>query len=175
LGGLLSDALAESLGLDVMLLGSGSVRTEQMGPLVVYQDLVECFPYDDATYMLTVTGGQFKRMMQFMLRDGVWKGEHCEFYQLSKRVKIVYDIPNSKILEFKFDDEDLDDDRLLRIGLQTFHLNNFTEFFNVPIAEVDAIKKPTVVTTSTRDVLEEYLATHQHLDREIDGRLTLIR
>jgi len=175
LGGLLSDALAESLGLDVMLLGSGSVRTEQMGPLVVYQDLVECFPYDDATYMLTVTGGQFKRMMQFMLRDGVWKGEHCEFYQLSKRVKIVYDIPNSKILEFKFDDEDLDDDRLLRIGLQYFHISNFTDFFSVPFAEVEAIKKPTVVTTSTRDVLEEYLATHQHLDHEIDGRLTLIR
>ena len=175
LGGLLSDALAESLGLDVMLLGSGSVRTLQMGPLVTYQDLVECFPYDDATHMLTVTGGQLKRMLQFMLRDGVWQGEHCEFYQLSKGMKVVYDIPNSTMLEFKFNDEDIDDDRLFRIGLQSFHISNFTEFFGVPFSEVEAIKKPTVVTTSTRDVLEEYLATHQHLDREIDGRLTLIR
>ncbi|MBR6518287.1 MAG: bifunctional metallophosphatase/5'-nucleotidase [Oscillospiraceae bacterium] len=175
LGGLLSDALAESLGLDVMLLGSGSVRTLQMGPLVTYQDLVECFPYDDATHMLTVTGGQLKRMLLFMLRDGVWKGEHCEFYQLSKGMKVVYDIPNSTMLEFKFNDEDIDDDRLFRIGLQSFHISNFTEFFGVPFSEVEAIKKPTVVTTSTRDVLEEYLATHQHLDREIDGRLTLIR
>ncbi|MBQ5326964.1 MAG: hypothetical protein J6K80_07150, partial [Oscillospiraceae bacterium] len=71
--------------------------------------------------------------------------------------------------------EDLDDDRLLRIGLQKFHLNNFTDFFGVPYSEVEAIKTPTVITTSTRDVIEEYLATHQHLDREIDGRLTLIK
>ncbi|MBQ7817011.1 MAG: hypothetical protein IJ339_06630, partial [Oscillospiraceae bacterium] len=76
---------------------------------------------------------------------------------------------------FKFDDVDIDDDRLLRIGLQYFHISNFTDFFGVPFAEVEAIKKPTVITTSTRDVLEEYLATHQHLDHEIDGRLTLIR
>ena len=175
LGGLLSDALAESLGLDVMLLGSGSVRNTQMGPLVVYQDLVECFPYDDSLHMLTVTGGQLKRMMQFMLRDGVWKGEHCEFYQLSKRLKIVYDIPNSTMLEFKFDGEDIDENRLFKIGLQKFHFSNFSEFFGVPFSEVEAIKKPVVVSTSTRDVLEEYLVTHQHLDREIDGRLTLIR
>ena len=53
--------------------------------------------------------------------------------------------------------------------------NNFTDFFGVPFSEVEAIKKPTVISTSTRDVIEEYLATHQHLDREIDGRLTLIR
>ena len=175
LGGLLSDALAESLGLDVMLLGSGSVRNTQMGPLIVYQDLVECFPYDDSLHMLTVTGGQLKRMLLFMLRDGVWKGEHCEFYQLSKGMKVVYDIPNSTMLEFKFNDEDIAEDKLFRIGLQRFHFNNFTEFFGVPFEEVKAVKKPTIVSTSTRDVLEEYLATHQHLDREIDGRLTLIR
>jgi len=175
LGGLLSDALAECAGFDVMLLGSGSVRNEQLGPLVVYQDLVECFPYDDSLYMLTVTGNQLKRMMLFMLRDGVWKGEHCEFYQLSKRLKVVYDIPNGRLLEFTFDGEPVDEKRLFRIGLQKFHFSNYTEFFGVPMAEVEAIRKPIVVSTSTRDVLEEYLLTHQHLDHLIDGRLTLIR
>ena len=175
LGGLLSDMLAESLGLDVMLLGSGAIRNLQMGPLVIYQDLVECFPYDDSTYMVTVTGGQLKRMMLHMLRDGVWRGEHTEFYQLSKRLRITYDIPNSKMLEFTFDGEPVDENRLFKVGLQTFHVSNFTEFFGVPFAEVEAIKKPIVVSTSTRDIMEEYMMSHQHLDREIDGRLTLIR
>ena len=175
LGGLLSDLLAEGMGLDIMLLGSGNIRTRQTGPLITYKDLTECYPYDNSLYMLWVTGGQLKRMMQFMLRDGVWKGEHCEFYQLSKRLKIVYDIPNSKMLEFKFDGEDIDENRLFKIGLEDYHLLNFTEFFNVPFSEVEAIRKPVMVCTSVRDALEEYLASSHHLDREIDGRLTLIK
>jgi cAMP phosphodiesterase len=51
---------------------------------------------------------------------------------------------------------------------------NFTEFFNVPLAEVEGNKKSVVMTTSVRDVIEEYFSTHQHLDRPIDGRLTLL-
>lgn len=175
LGGLLSDALKDSLGLDIMLLGSGSVRNQYMGPLVVYQDLVECFPYDDSLHMVTVTGGQLKRMLLFMLRDGVWKGEHCEFYQLSKGLKVTYDIPNSTMTEFTFEGEPIDEDRLFTVGLQKFHFSNFSEFFGVPFAEVEGNKPAIIIATSTRDVLEEYLTEHQHLDREIDGRLTLIR
>ena len=42
------------------------------------------------------------------------------------------------------------------------------------IVEIEAANKAVIVATSARDVLEEYLLSHQHLDREIDGRLTLI-
>ena len=174
LGGLLSDILAESLALDIEFLGSGSVRTDAMGPLVLYSDLCECFPYDDATYMLKVTGGQLKRMLLHMLRDGVWKGEHCEFYQLSKRIKVVYDRANSKMLEFTFDGEPVNEDQLFKIGVQKFHYSNFSDFFGVPIEEVEAIQKARVVATSTREILEEYLMANQHLDHDIDGRLTLL-
>ena len=174
LGGLLADALKDSLGLDVMLLGSGSVRNTQMGPLVVYQDLVECFPYDDSLHMITVTGNQLRRMLMHMMRPGVWAGEHSEFYQLSKGMKVVFDRKQNKMLEFSFNGEPIDDDQLFKVGLQKFHYLNFENFFNVPFAEVEAVNKPMVVATSTRDVLEEYLINHQHLDRDIDGRLTLI-
>jgi len=174
LGGLLSDALKESLGLDIMLLGSGSVRNEQMGPLVVYQDLVECYPYDDSLHLLKVTGNQLKRMLLYMLRDEVWQGAHNEFYQLSKGMKVVYDCKKGEMLEFTYEDEPIDDQRLFKVGLQDYHFKNFTEFFNLPIEEVESNKKSLVMTTSTRDVIEEYLMAHQHLDREIDGRLTLL-
>ena len=174
LGGLLSDALKESLGLDIMLLGSGSVRNEQMGPLVVYQDLVECYPYDDALHMLKVTGHQLKRMLMYMLRDEVWHGAHNEFYQLSKGLKVVYDRSKREMLEFSFEGDSIADDRIFKLGIQHFHLKNFDDFFHVPFAEVEAIAKPVVIATSTRDVLEEYLLNHQQLDRQIDGRLTLI-
>jgi len=62
----------------------------------------------------------------------------------------------------------------LRIGLQEFHFLNFTNFFGVDFEEVKQNRKPVTLATSTRDVIEEYLTAHQHLDREIDGRLTLI-
>lgn len=39
LGDLFSDILKESLGLDIMLLGSGSIRKESLGPIVTLQDL----------------------------------------------------------------------------------------------------------------------------------------
>ena len=52
LGNLLADILKESLNLDIMMLGSGSVRNDSMGPLVQFSDLVECFPYDDSVLSL---------------------------------------------------------------------------------------------------------------------------
>ncbi len=174
LGGLFADILKESLGLDVMLLGSGSIRNEEMGPLVVYQDLVECYPYDDSLYMVTVTGNQLRCMLLHMMRDEVWAGEHSEFYQLSKGMKVVYDRTQSKMLEFSFEGQPITDNQLFKVGLQKYHYLNFEKNFNVPIVEIEAANKAVIVATSARDVLEEYLLSHQHLDREIDGRLTLI-
>ena len=174
LGGLFSDVVKESLALDVMLFSSGSVRTKQMGPLVIYQDLMECIAYDDSVHMMFITGGQLKRMLSFMLRDEVWQGAHNEFYQLSKGLKVVYNRETREMVEFSFEDEPIDDDRLFKVGIQDYHYKNFTEFFNVPLAEVEGNKKSVVMTTSVRDVIEEYFTTHQHLDRPIDGRLTLL-
>jgi 5'-nucleotidase len=90
LGDLLSDILQESLGVDLMLLGSGSIRTEKMGPIVLYQDLVETFPYDGSITMIKVNGAQLTRMIRYFLRDEAFIGEHTEFYQVSNGMRIVY-------------------------------------------------------------------------------------
>lgn len=174
LGGLFADIFREMLDLDIMLLGSGSVRTEQMGPLVLYSDLVECFPYDDSITMITVTGAQLRRMLLFVLRDEVWQGAHCEFYQLSKGLKVVYDREKHELLEFSFAEQPVDDTRLYTVGLQLFHLQNMEENLAISLDEVSKNRKPRVVATSCRDILDEYLSAHQHLDHPIDGRLTLI-
>ena len=175
LGGLVADALAESLGVDIAMLGSGAIRTPDLGPLVTYKNLVECMPYDNAMYPVHVTGNQLKQMISYMLRDEVWKGAHSTFFQISKRLKVVYDIPGSKMLEFSFDGVPVEDENVFRIALQDYQLNNFKRNFNIVLEEVTANKKPVVLCTSARDVLEEYLINHQHTDREIDGRITLIR
>ena len=48
LGGLLADILQECLRLDMMLVGSGSIRVSEIGPIVLLSHLTECLPYDDS-------------------------------------------------------------------------------------------------------------------------------
>ena len=38
LGNLFADIFTESLGVDIMLIGSGSIRSEKLGPIVTYAD-----------------------------------------------------------------------------------------------------------------------------------------
>ncbi|MBE6887633.1 MAG: bifunctional metallophosphatase/5'-nucleotidase [Ruminococcaceae bacterium] len=175
LGGLFADILAQSLGLDIMLVGSGSIRTDGMGPLVMYRDLVETFPYDSPVYMLKISGAQLKNMLLYMLRDEVWQGVHSSFSQLSGRLKAVYNIPQSTMTTFEFDGVPVSDEQLFTVGVQQYHYNNFSRIFNADIQEIENNGKARTVATSIVDILEEYLASHQHIDHATDGRLTLIK
>ncbi|MBQ6679143.1 MAG: bifunctional metallophosphatase/5'-nucleotidase [Lachnospiraceae bacterium] len=174
LGGLMADAMKESLGVDIFLLGSGSIRSEAMGPIVMLSDLAEAFPYDDADYLVTVTGKQLKDMIRYMVRDEVWQGVHCEFYQFSKGLHVVYSISEHAFKEFTFNDEEVADDRLFNVGLQRFHYKNFDDNFHVPMAEVEKNRKPRVIATSSRQVIDEYLSEHQHLDHRAGERLVIL-
>lgn len=44
LGDLIADILRDSFGIDLMLMGSGAIRSYALGPVVHYADLVECLP-----------------------------------------------------------------------------------------------------------------------------------
>ena len=171
LGGFFADIIKESTGLDIMLLGSGSVRSTELGPIVLFSDLCECFPYDDAAYMIKVTGAQLKKMIKHMVRDEVWAGEHCEFYQLSSGLRVTYDRATHDYTKFDFNGEPLDDERVYKIGLQQFHFNNLEDFFNISFDEIKENGNPVVISTSCRGIFDEYLSNHQNLDREITGRL----
>lgn len=173
LGDLFSDALKDSLGLDIMLLGSGSIRNPELGPVVTLQDLKECFPYDDAVYAVTVKGSQLRHMLLYMLRDEVWEGVHCEFYQLSEGMKAVYDQATHSFTEFSLNGEPIEDDRLYTIGLQNFHYMNMGDIFDINTAEVEANRKSRVVSSSCIEILEEYMNAHPHIDRKGEGRLIL--
>ena len=173
LGGLFADIMKESLNLDIMLLGSGSVRNPELGPIVLLSDLTECFPYDDPVHLLRVTGAQLKRMIRFMVRDEVWEGAHCEFYQLSKGMRVVYDRATHSFETFSLDGEPVADDRIYKLGLQNFSYMNLEKFFSISMDEITGNGKPRPVATSCRDILDEYLSGHQNLDRRISGRLVI--
>jgi len=173
LGNLFADILCESLGLDVMLLGSGSIRATELGPVVLYSDLTECFPYSDAIFLLRVTGAQFKRMIAHMLRDEMFAGVHTEFYQLSDGMRVVYCRDTHSFKEFSLHGEPVEEDKVYRIGLQEWHFKNVEEFFSVSLEEIEQNGKTRKITTSSRDILDEYLSGTQNLNRTVCGRLTV--
>lgn len=174
LGCVFADALKESLGVDIFLLGSGSIRSEWMGPIVMLGSLSEGFPYDDAAYLLKVTGAQLKHMLKYMMRDGVWAGEHCEFYQLSKGLHVVYDTKTHEYKEFTFEGEDVADDRMFSIGLQAFHYKNLEDSFDIKLEDIKKNMNPRAIATSCKSVLEEYLSEHQQLDHQVGDRLVVL-
>lgn len=173
LGGFLADILQESLRLDMMLVGSGSIRVTELGPIVLFSNLTECIPYDDAAIALWVKGAQLKKMILYMLRDEVWDGSHCEFFQFSGGMRVVYDKSNHKLKEFSLHGAPIEEEKVYKIGLQYYFYLNLKDFFSISHEEVAQNGKPRQIATSCREVLDEYLSCHRNLDRQISGRLRI--
>ena len=173
LGDLFSDVLKDALDVDVFLLGSGSIRTEQLGPVVTRGDLNECFPYDDSVHAVYMTGAQLKRACLRFLRDEALAGEHTEFYQLSHGLVVEYDQATHSFLRFDFEGEPIDDDRVFSVGLQHFHYTNLEDSFGLTHDELKANHADRVVSTSCTQVIEEVLLVGQRQNVAGEGRLIL--
>ncbi len=173
MGNLYADIMQVDSSFDIMLFGSGSIRKQEMGPIVEYQDMLENTPFDDVCWMVEVTGDQWRRMVTHILRDEAWIGE-TEFYQYSKGVHIKYNKTTKQILELKFNGRDVQPDDRLKLCIQNYHYNNFDEFLGVPLAEVKQNRSPRVVAVSVNNIVEEYFSTHQNLDAHVEGRLEIV-
>ncbi len=173
LGDLFADILRDSLRLDIMLLGSGSIRTTELGPIVLLSDLAECFPYNDPIYMCNISGAQFRRMILYMLRDEALEGGHTEFYQISGGFEIEYDRKTHSFTKFDYGQMPIEDDHIYTVGIQSYHYKNFETMFSVPMDEIVQNGKPRMVATNSQEILEEYLSEHQNLDRNAGDRLII--
>lgn len=173
LGNLYADILKDSFGTDLMFMGSGAIRCEKLGPVIRYADLVECLAYDDAVYMLTVTGSQLKRMLTHIMRDEAFQGDHTEFYQFSHGLRMVWSRGNQCFEELTFEGKPLNPEGLYTVALSHYHYQNLPEFLNITVEEIEKNAKVRVLATSYRNVVEEYLMKHQHLSREVEGRLVV--
>ena len=89
-------------------------------------------------------------------------------------MRIVYRKSTHTIEELSFRGKPIEDDDELLIAMQTYHYNNFTEFFNVDIEEVKQNMKPRVVATSVNNLVEEYFSVHHGLDSHVEGRITIL-
>ena len=173
LGDLFADVLKDALGVDIFLLGSGSIRNEMLGPVVTKGDLRECFPYDDSVHMLYWTGAQLRHAMMRMLRDDALAGLHTEFYQFSKGLEVEYDQKSHSLLKLNFNGEPVDDEKIYTVGLQHFHYLNLKDAYDLDIEEGLNNHKDRVIATSCTQIIEEALQAGQHQNAKGKGRLIL--
>ena len=175
LGDLYADILKDQLGLDIFLMASGSIRTEQLGPVVTKGDFLINFPYDDSAHALWWTGAQLKHGIMRMLRDEALAGAHTEFYQLSRGLEIEYDQKIHSFIKFNFEGEPVADDRLFTVGLQQFHYKNIEDSFDLTLDQVRENHMDRVVASSCIQVIEETLINGTHQNAKGTGRLVIHR
>lgn len=94
-------------------------------------------------------------------------------FQFSKGVRVIYNKKDHAFREFSLDGMVVEEEKTYKIGLQYYFYLNMKDFFSVSHEEVSEIAQPRRVATSCREVLDEYLSSHQNLDHQICGRLEI--
>ena len=59
------------------------------------------------------------------------------------------------------------------MAVQKYHFTNLKAFLDITPQEAEENAKVRVLTTSARDVIEEYLSVNPHLSRSVEGRLVV--
>lgn len=170
LGNIVADAFAENAETDFMLVGSGSIRVKELGPLVTLKDFLACFPYDDALTRFEITGEQIKKIFAHIMRPENRTGEG-ECYQVNGRVRAKYNEKTKTLDSILLDGKPVEDYKLYRICMQNFHLNNCKEYLGITNEELIKSGKDKVITTSAQHVLDEWFKNHQNEKRIIEKRL----
>ena len=172
LGNLFADAINGMLGTDIALVGSGSIRSEKMGPIVTIQDLMEAFPYGGKVFAVKLKGADLKHGFEFMCRDEMVEG-HSEFYQVSRNVRFAYDFNTKKLIHFTIDGNEVKDDDFFVVAMQEYHISNISSVLDIPEEHVPNYDNLRCIATSDYDIIEEYMKSKTHINSRIEGRMVL--
>lgn len=173
LGNLVADAFAAVAQCDVMLVGSGSIRVEAIGPLVTLRDLRTCFPFDDTLTRYAVRGSTLRRIFAHIMRPSNRTAEG-ECYQVNRSVRATYRDVDHALVTLTVNEEPVAPADRFTICLQGYHVRNAAAYLDVTPEELVAAGNTRVVATSAQEVLEEYLRTHQNVQSRVDGRLVYV-
>ena len=170
LGNLMADGFAGTAQCDVMFLGSGSVRSKKLGPLVTLNDFMSCFPYDDSITRFTVTGADLTKIFSHIMRTENRNNEG-ECYQVNKSVKAVYSDKEDKLISLHINGSPIQNEKTYTICFQGYHLANSESYLGLSQEELLKAGSSKVVSTSAQQLIEEYLRANQNLKPSVEGRL----
>ena len=171
LGNLICDIFAEQGMIDVVFIGSGSIRGTELGPVITLADLKKVYPYDGALYKVIMTGAQLKKIFNYFMRAENRIPGESNYFQVNQGVKAIYSDAEKQLESLTINGKPVEDDAKYSLGLQEYHYKNCTVSVNMTPEELTQNGDLKVITTSTQNVLEEYLVAHQLLDRQVEGRL----
>jgi 5'-nucleotidase / UDP-sugar diphosphatase len=170
LGNLFADGLAEMTDTDIMLVGSGSIRKKELGPLVTLKDFTTCFPFQDSLTRFTVKGDKIWRAFNHFMRPVNRNGEG-ECYQVNRAVRAVYSEKAKQLLELQINGTPIELEKTYRLCLIGYHLNNCKANLDLTDQELREDGRWSVVSTSMTEVMEEWLINNQNTGRHLEGRL----
>jgi 5'-nucleotidase/UDP-sugar diphosphatase len=173
LGNLVADALAEMTRADLVLVGSGSIRSKSLGSVVTLGDFTACFPFDDALHRFTVVGRDLLRIFAHIMRTENRTGEG-ECYQVNRGVRAVYCDSDRCLVSLDVRGEPVREDDLYTVVIPEYHARNANDFLGITGEELEARAGSKVVATSVEDVLREYLRSHPNLTSRAEGRLEYV-
>jgi 5'-nucleotidase/UDP-sugar diphosphatase len=173
LGNLFADAFADMGEIDVVLVGSGSIRGKELGPVVTLKDFRTIFPYDDSLTRFSISGAELRRIFAHIMRPENRNGEG-ECYQVNGRLRATYSDGSRQLVGLTFDGQPVEDDGHFTIGIMGYHVNNCSSYLNISLDELRASGKTKVVTTSAQEVMEEYLKNNRNIGRKVEGRLKYV-
>jgi 5'-nucleotidase len=174
LGNLFADIFKERADVDIAITGSGSIRLKEMGPIITLGDLIAVFPFSDSLTKFKIKGKNLRKIFSnFMNNEN--RVKDGEYYQVNRRVKAIYNETKNALESLTINNKDVQDEGEYTISLQGYHIDNCFKNLNITYEELTQLEQPKLITTSARDVVEEYLRNHQNISSNIEGRLTYIK
>jgi 5'-nucleotidase len=174
LGNLFADIFKERADVDIAITGSGSIRLKEMGPIITLGDLIAVFPFSDSLTKFKIKGKNLRKIFSnFMSNEN--RVKDGEYYQVNRRVKAIYNETKNALESLTINNKDVQDEGEYTISLQGYHIDNCFKNLNITYEELTQLEQPKLITTSARDVVEEYLRNHQNISSNIEGRLTYIK
>jgi 5'-nucleotidase len=172
LGDLIAECMRSKLSCDLVLIASGSIRTESLGPIVTLQDLMIAFPYESSMIGFDLTGSQLRKVIKYLLRDdaidvNVW----TELFQFSDGLFCEYDQSAREILKLTLDGKDVQDKELYSIAVQSYFFCSIEDYFGITLEEVRENGEPEELASSMQNVLIAYFDTHDFIKLDEEKRL----
>ena len=97
-----------------------------------------------------------------------------ECYQVNSKVKAVYDDSVHDLVDLTIDGAGVSDTDHYTLCLQGYHFINSDTYLNVSKKELLELTGSKVVSTSVKEVLDEYLRNHQNISKNVEGRLVYL-
>ena len=155
------------------LVGSGSIRVEQAGPIITFGKLSEIYPYGGKQYLIKVTADTLRKMLLYINREDNFIN-HGEYYQLSKGINFIYSKSKRDFIKCTLNGEELIGDRIISVALSEFHFSNIKDFLGIDPQEYEKNGSARVIATNDFDLLVEYLSNCNIVDSNVEGRMVLV-